>query len=470
MSLTLRLTLLFTAVSTVVILTLGYLIGLAVEEHFVEQDIEILNGKLALTRNALEKVRTTDDLAQLPQVLDDALFGHAGLAIAVIAPDGQTLFATRDVDFPHALLAKPVSASGSSPTVWTSAQNKPFRGVAVHMPTGIDASPPAIVAVATDISHHEHFMASFRSTLWSFFALATLLTGLLGWWAVRRGLSPLQAMKRKVEGITAQRLDARLAVDAVPLELADLAQTLNTMLERLGDSFQRLSDFASDLAHEFRTPVSNLLMQSQVTLAQSRTDEEYREILASNIEEFERLSRMIADMLFIAKADQGQIVPTRELLDLGSLIGNLVEAHRPFAEDQGVTVTCTGDGQLHGDSLMIRRAVSNLLSNAIRHSPPGGQVAVTIRATDRGGACIEVANTGDTIPAEHLPRLFDRFYRADPSRTGDGAHTGLGLAIVKSIAEAHGGQVSVLSQDGVTCFSVTLANPPKLGRRVIPDD
>lgn len=455
-SITLRLTALFAVTSTVVLLILGALIGAAVEEHFVEQDMAVLNGKLELTRHALEKLHSAEDLAQIPQQLDESLIGHQGLAIVVIAPDGQTLFATSDADFPHALLGKPMNTGISEPLVWRSAQNKPFRGVAIKMFTGIKEAPPAIVAVATDITHHEHFMASFRTTLWSFVVLAALLTGILGWLAVRRGLLPLQAMKRKAEGITAQHLDARLAVDTVPVELAELAQTLNTMLARLEDSFRRLSDFSSDLAHEFRTPVSNLLMQTQVTLSRPRTAEDYREVLASNVEEFERLSRMIADMLFIAKADQGQITPSSERLDLAPLIDDLLEAHRLVAEDKDVTVSCAGSACLHGDSLMIRRAISNLLANAIRHTLPGGQVSVLLREPQPGEVLIDVSNTGETIPAEHLSRLFDRFYRADPSRTGEGAHSGLGLAIVQSIAEAHGGRVSVVSQGGVTCFSMTL--------------
>jgi len=272
---------------------------------------------------------------------------------------------------------------------------------------------------------------------------------------VRRGLSPLRAMKQKAESVTAQRLDARLAVDAVPVELADLAQTLNAMLSRLEESFRQLSDFSSDLAHEFRSPVSNMLTQTQVTLSRPRSVEEYRDVLASNIEEYERLSHMIADMLFIAQADEGQLVPSRQRLELAPMMANLIEFHNLVAEEKGVRLTLSGDGVISGDPLMIRRAVANLLSNAIRHASTDGQVSVVIRPQERMVA-IEVGNTGESIAAEHLPRLFDRFYRVDTSRTGEGKQTGLGLAIVKSIVEAHGGHVSATSADGVTCFCIEL--------------
>ena len=451
-SITLRLTVLFATVSTAVLLALGYLIGSTVEAHFVEQDVEVLSGKLDLTRHALAKVRFAAELVHIPQQLDDSLIGHQGLAVVVVAPDGELLFATSGADFPEALLKRPVGEAAGHPYVWRTARNAPMRGISARVTTGIDGAPPVVVGVATDISHHEHYMDGFRVTLWSFVAIAALLTGILGWLAARRGLAPLNAMKQKAESITAQRLNARLEVDAVPVELADLAETLNAMLARLEDSFRRLSDFSSDLAHEFRTPISNLMTQTQVTLSRPRSAAEYSEVLASNIEEYERLSRMIADMLFIAKADEGRIVPSQEQLNLGALMADLVEFHRLVAEEKGVVLTHEGDGALRGDPLMIRRAVGNLLSNAIRHTPPGGRVTASILHEDSGSVVIAIANTGETVPAEHLPRLFDRFYRVDPSRTGEGSQSGLGLAIVKSIVEAHGGRVSVGSADGVTSF------------------
>ncbi|WP_246167719.1 heavy metal sensor histidine kinase [Propionivibrio limicola] len=441
-----RLTALFAAASTAVLLALGYLIGTAVEQHFEEQDLAVLNGKLQLARQALAKVTSQADLDAIPQHLDDALIGHSGLAVVVKAPNGETLFATSGAEFPEALLVRQVHGNGRHPYVWRTARSTPLRGISAPVPTGIPDALPAIVGVATDISHHEQFMDGFRRTLWSFVVLAALLTGVLGWLAVRRGLAPLQAMRQKASGITAQRLDARLDAEAVPAELADLAQTLNAMLARLEASFRRLSDFSSDLAHEFRTPISNLLTQTQVTLSRSRSPEEYREVLASNVEEYERLSRMVADMLFLAKADEGQLIPSREKLDLAPLIDNLVEFYRIAAEEKGVTVSCSGKGEIEGDSLMIRRAISNLLSNAIRHTPSGGQVSVIIKNATASGVSIDVINSGETIPAEHLPRLFDRFYRADSARGGDGMRSGLGLAIAKSIMEAHGGKIVITSE------------------------
>jgi len=163
---------------------------------------------------------------------------------------------------------------------------------------------------------------------------------------------------------------------------------------------------------------------------------------------------MVADMLFIAKADEGQIVLSRETMALAQVAEELVEFHHLVAEEQAVSLTSSGQGEITGDPLMIRRAISNLLSNALRHTPSGGQVSLVIESGDDNGSDVRivVSNTGETIPAKHLPRLFDRFYRADPSRHREGSSSGLGLAIVKSIVLAHGGDVSIVSEGGTTSF------------------
>lgn len=262
----------------------------------------------------------------------------------------------------------------------------------------------------------------------------------------------MQALRQQAEGITANRLDTRLPAESVPVELADLAHTLNAMLARLEESFHRLSDFSSDLAHELRTPVSNLLTQTHVALSKSRSAEEYREVLASNSEEFERLSRMIADMLFLAKADNLLIVPSREQVDLQAEVESLLEFYDVLAEEKNIRISCHGQALLEGDRLMLRRAIGNVLSNAIRHTPDGGYIHIELEQVADKSVSLSIENSGETIPAEHLPRLFDRFYRADPSRHREGEGAGLGLAITRSIMRAHGGEVSVASAQGATVF------------------
>jgi len=457
-SITFRLTLLFAAVSTAVLLALGLLIGHTVEQHFVEQDMEVMAGKLHLVAHLLEKVRTPVDLDSLPAQLDDSLVGHHGLAMLVRGPDEKTLFATADAGFPPALLERGAIRNPPRTQVWQ--QNgplgtQPLRGIAALLPTGMTDQPPLVVAVAVDITHHEHFMASFKRTLWLFVAIAAALAGILGWIAVRRGLAPLQTIRSGAAGITASRLDYRLAVDSAPVELGELAETLNDMLGRLEESFQRLKDFSTDLAHELRTPISNLMTETQVALTKARTADEYREVLASNAEEYERLARMIGDMLFLAQADNGLIVPNREPVDLAAQVRELFDFFDALAEEKGLHLSLTGSGTVSGDKLMLRRALANLLSNAIRHTPEGGSIHVRIETTD-DGTTLAIENTGDPIPPEHLNRLFDRFYRADPSRHRTGEGAGLGLAITRSIIRAHGGDIIVRSGIDSVCFEIQM--------------
>ncbi|NBP36717.1 MAG: HAMP domain-containing protein, partial [Betaproteobacteria bacterium] len=313
---------------------------------------------------------------------------------------------------------------------------------------------PLVITLAMDTIHHRHFLDDLLRTFAVYALAAILASGLLGWAAVYYGLAPLRAIKAHAAAVTAQRLQACMPVQAVPAEMADLAQTLNQMLERLQDDFRRLSEFASDLAHELRTPISNMLTQTQVTLATPRENAAYRDILASNAEELQRLARMVADMLFLAKTERGVDLPHKERFMAADEARALLDFYEAVADDKDIRLTVQGNGSIEGDRLMFRRALSNLLSNALRHAPAGGHVRIMV-AERPAGTEVSVENTGEDIDPQVLPRLFDRFYRADPARahpTSDGA--GLGLAITKAIVEAHGGRASVKSAQGVTCFSL----------------
>ncbi|MBI5861730.1 MAG: heavy metal sensor histidine kinase [Rhodocyclales bacterium] len=454
-SITFRLTLLFASLSTAVLLSLGLLIGALVERHFEELDMNMLVGELELLRHPLEKVHSDAELEALPEQLDDMLAGHRGLAVIVLKPDGQVLYSTEGVQFPPELRTG-AGENSLHPMLWTDSGQRRYRGISTSTPTGIAGAAPAVVAVSTDLTQHEHFMQSFKTTLWTVVGLAALLSGFLGWMVARRGLAPLRAINCSVADITANHLDQRLPAVLFPAELAEVAQALNAMLARLEESFRRLSEFSADLAHELRTPVSNLLTQTQVTLSKTRTIKEYQNVLGSNVEEFERLSRMIADMLFLAKADNDLIIPHCEKVDLAAEVSSLFEFYEALLEEKSVSLTFSGGGTVFGDRLMLRRAIGNLLSNAIRHTPNNGRITVHAEAGGTSGIVLTVANTGETIAPEHLPRLFDRFYRMDASRQHSGEGAGLGLAITRSIAHAHGGEVRVRSESGVTTFGIRL--------------
>jgi two-component system heavy metal sensor histidine kinase CusS len=323
-------------------------------------------------------------------------------------------------------------------------------------------SSKILVTVAVLTDEHHKFMVVLYRHLWLAVTVGILATGLLGWLAARRGLAPIRQMARVAQQVTASSLDNRLAVEQLPVELHELADNFNQMLSRLGDAFRRLSEFSSDLAHELRTPIANLITHTHVALSRTRSADDYREVLYSNSEEFDRLARMITDMLFLAKADHGLIVPRNEAVNLETEVGDLFEFYDALAEDQGVSLQREGEGLVTGDRLMLRRALSNMLSNAINHTPRGGVVNVRIETTRTGETHLSVENPGEGIPSEHLPHIFERFYRVDSSRKRSTEGAGLGLAITKSIMAAHRGTVSAESQAGRTRFEITFPSQDRL--------
>lgn len=458
-SITLRLALLFGSASTLVLIGVGFIIGALVELHFEKLDQHELAGKLELTRHLLGKAQHRNALDNAIRQLDEALIGHHDLYVKIVRQEGETLYATHGGALSPDLLAQPVN--DSRPFIWQQG-GQAFRVLLAHASTSEPVNPPAklTVVVALDIGHHQSFMASFKYTLWSAVLIGILTTTLLGWLAARRGLAPVRAMVDAVQGVSASKLSGRLPLDDIPTELLEMAQSFNAMLARLEDSFERLGNFSSDLAHELRTPVSNLMTETQVALAKPRSAEDYREILYSNMEEYERLARMIADMLFIAKADNGLIIPRRESVDAATEIDALIEFYQPLADEKNIRLNRLGQAALSGEKLMLRRAIGNLLSNALRHTPAGGKITLRVENLD-AGTRISVENSGSEIPAEHLPRLFDRFYQIDASRQRHSDGAGLGLAIVKSIVETHRGTITVNSRDGCTSFVMLFPDLPK---------
>ena len=453
-SITRRLTLLFAISSSAVLLALGLVIASSVEKHFEMQDMEVLTGKMELARHTLEQMKSQDDLTRVTQLLDNSLVGHHGLEVIVFSLNHEVMFTTPNAHFPIDLVAASAARKPLRPVTWTQ-DRQTYRGIAVELQTGINERSRVIAAVAIDIAHHQAFMRSFLQTLWLFGAGAAALSGVLGWAVARRGLAPLRAMREQTQGVTAHHLSYRLPVESAPVELAQLAQSLNEMLARLEEAFLRLSDFSSDIAHELRTPVSNLMTQTQVALSRARSADEYRSVLESNAEEYEHMARMISDMLLLAKAENGLVVPSRETVHLATEVQALFDYYDAVAEEKRLHLSLEGDGTVSADKLMLRRALGNLLSNAVRHSTSDTTVHVRISA-NLDTVSIGMENTGDGIAPDYLERIFDRFFRVDPSRLRSSEGTGLGLAITKSIVVAHGGTISAASTGAVSTFTIKL--------------
>jgi two-component system heavy metal sensor histidine kinase CusS len=447
-SVTLRLSLAFALLATVVFSALGIYLSRSTDAHMAELDAHELLGKLALARHVGSHEPTPTAVAAR---LGDALIGEHGVLVAV---DGEKGAIFNWPDSPLAgQLAAAAGAVGETPSRLTLA-GRDYRVVAGSLQTAWGET--ARIVVGRDIRHHTDFLDQLQRDFWLALLAAALLTVVVGILIARHGIRPVRAIAQTAGRISAGQLAERIPEANVPPELAELVTSFNAMLGRLEESFQRLSDFSADLAHELRTPIHTLRMQTEVSLAKPRSDDEYRDLLASNLEEYERLSRMIADMLFLAKAEHGLIVPQHEaipLLDLGRQLfdyyGILAESQQLVLEGDELTV--------RGDRLMLQRAIGNLLLNAIQHTPAEGRVALSVRQRD-GAAVITVSNTGPAIPAAALRTIFERFIRADPSGEG----SGLGLAIARSIVVAHGGSIAASSSGQLTEFAVSLplTGPP----------
>lgn len=450
-SLTTRLTLCYALIAAALLLGMAWMIAAMVNHHFEELDKDTLQDKLSLVEGIVKRAQTAGAIA--PR-LNDALQNHPGLFVRVgRANSAEVAYQSADFLFPAQILDATARLRGDELVSWKTSTQE-YRALSRQVQLNDPAQTTWLIAAAVDTHHHDHFMASLKRSLLSYAVVASLLSAVASWWAARTGLKPLRAMKSRAQAVNASKLDERMPADSVPIEMADLAESLNDMLQRLQNDFMRLSEFSSDLAHELRTPISNLLTQTQVVLAQQRSVADYQDTLASNAEELQRLARMVSDMLLLAKAEHGLLLPTTEEIVLQREVLALMDFYDALAEEKSVILSCSGEGTVLGDRLMLRRAISNLLSNALKYTAAKGTVAITIESTATR-VCLKVSNTGATIAAEHLPRLFDRFYRADKARThaqSDGA--GLGLAITRAIVEAHGGTSNVKSSDGITVFSL----------------
>lgn len=457
-SLALRLTAFLGIATTLVFLVFGWIIQVSIERHFAEEDADELRVVAQAIQRAIPEIPSGLGAGPLERELASAVAGHHGVYYAVANASGRQLFATPGPDL--AAIAGSVAPApyidAGSLHVWRE-DGKTFRGAVVRR-TAVAAGSagPFTLVVATSMDSRLRFLARFRSVLWMATLVASVISIFAAWLAVHQGHAPLRSISRTIRGVTSDQLHVRLAPEQVPIELAELVSSFNDMLERIEEGFRRLSNFSADIAHELRTPVTNLTTQAQVALSAARSETEYREILYSSLEEYERMAAMIGDMLFLAQSDHGQLELENSETDLAAEVRNLFDYFEAWAEEREVTLILEGDAPVvRGDRAMLRRALSNLLSNAIRYAPAGTSVTVTLTADGRSTG-IRVPNAGDAIPPEHLPRLFDRFYRVDPSRQRKGDGAGLGLAIVKSIVDAHGGHVSAISAHGTTSFQILL--------------
>jgi heavy metal sensor kinase len=301
-------------------------------------------------------------------------------------------------------------------------------------------------------------LAVFRRVTLLALPLLILLAGFGGYWLAGHNLAPLGWMAEQAHSITHSNLNTRLKIGRAADELAVLAASFNALLSRLDLSFESMRRFVADASHELRTPLSIIRGEADVSLSHERTAAEYRESLAIILDESRRLSRLVDDLLDLARADAGRVKLRCEEFYLNDLLAECCRSAQSLASARGIALECrpAGDAAFRGDEELLRRLVMNLLDNAIRYTPPGGKVWASLEAED-SRFHIRIADTGVGISPEAAAHIFERFYRADTARSRQDGGFGLGLAIVKWIAESHRGEVAVATAPGAgSTFTVGL--------------
>ena len=398
---------------------------------------ELLELKSHVVRGELANSSTTADAQSLRHRLEGFLAGHEAMSLSVRTSSGALLFGT--------------SASATS-----DAGPRSYRSMVWGDRWPAGSGDGVTVEMGIDLGEDDALLTRIGVIVFAASLIGAMLTSLTGYGLVRRGLRPIRALTEQLDAVSPQRLDARLQGAGQPLELRPLIEHFNALLSRVEAAHRRLEGFNADVAHELRTPLTALIGTSELALRSLRSRVELQEVIADNLEDLRRLSAIVDDMLFLSRADRGDAARRSHTASLRADLTEIAEYHAADLEERGLTMAVEGDASGDFDVSLLRRVLSNLLSNASRHAEAGTVVRVRVEAR-AGRVRLSVSNRGPAIDRSEHRRLFDRFYRADPSRDrASSQHHGLGLAIVAAIAGMHGGEAFALSADGINTFGVDL--------------
>lgn len=397
-----------------------------------DQQDALLAQQRTLLDHLFREARTGNDETLLRHKIDDALVAQELLTVEVVRDDGSVFY--RRVRPSPARSARVVRSELPAPN-----SNRPDWTLRIVLSTDTDQAALRLLA----------------ASLIAATAVGTLLISLGGSVLVRRGLRPIDALVQQIQALSAHTLARRVDGSAQPAELRDLVDQFNALLIRLQQAYRQLESFNADVAHELATPLTTLIGGTELALRRPRSTDELRNVMISNLEELNRLSGIVRDMLFLAHADHGASVRSETLVALAPLAHKVVERHQAEAARRCLSMEVRGEASAGVDAGLIDRALSNLLSNALRYATPESKVQVTISSDERD-AFVAVENDGIPVRADRLERFFERFYRGDAARSNAVAHHGLGLSIVDAISRMHGGMPFAHSAAGRTVVGVSL--------------
>lgn len=430
----------------------------------------LLTGQLRTQRQALLQDRldaitsllktSSHGLTELKERVENEWPLRGGERVFVEIQDGGGALVTQSPDLSNSLVKTLHDMVGGERIIRDHKSQLRYLATMVQAENSLGLKGPIRIRIAIGEEQTSDFLASLREILFAVFLFNVFVSLLVGWQLVRREMQPLARIAAQIERIDSQNLHQRILIDPLPAELRSLAQSFNHSLDRLEEAFDRLSRFSSDLAHELKSPIANMMGSIEVALSRPRSADEYRDNLESNLEECARISRIADGLLFLARAENSQRALNVSTFDLKSEIKSILEFFEPSAAEKSIDLSFS----LHSDSelkisaekTLFQQMLGNLVNNAISYTSEGGKVEVGFRK-DQRATILFVRDNGVGISQKDIPFIFDRFYRVDPSRNVRSGGNGLGLAIVKSIAHLHNGEVIVESEPGKgSCFSIRL--------------
>lgn len=440
-----RLALMFAVAAAVIFALMGALLFSVLDRELDHYQREQMQGRLTDVRYMLEHGRSPDLAAHAVAKMED---------MEQTDPNTRFWLWSEDTSFRHGNDAERIAqlATGSK---LVPAPRSDYTLLGTNIPP--NGNKPAMqLVIGTHAGGIARTLRSFRDALVAAVVLSALLVAALGYWIAVVGLKPVKQLSHEAERIGRNRDSERLGLPALPAELLNLAASFNAALDRLNTAYQQLETFNADVAHELRTPVANMIGQTQVVLSRDRSAAELREVLQSNLEELERLRGIVADMLFLARAEQGERAHDLVKTSLAGEMGKIISFFEMVLDDAQMSVHLSGDALVNVQTSLLRRALSNLLQNAIQHSSGGQQIRVQIDRVEAGVVELAISNDSEPIAQEQIEHLFDRFYRVDGARRNSGESHGLGLAIVKAIAHMHGGDASAQQLGGTMTLRLRL--------------
>lgn len=416
------------------------------DKQFLEDKIDVVSYFLA--QPEYDQYALKHEILNVPFVLSNSIYSYY---VRVINHKNQTIFETpgmkktlSEADFfsPTQLHLK---NNTKYSTWWFSPHGDKYLLMQSKMILDKKNNEVWLIQAALDVSYQHASLEQYRKNAIAVLLLGELFALIIGYLIANRSLSRLYSLIKVTKKISASSLHQRISTSAWPKELHELGLAYNQMLFRIEKSFSQLTQFADDLAHELRTPINNLMGQTEIALSDPAMQAEHKQVHESNLEELQRISQIIENILFLARAENPKLELKKVKLEVHDEIAVIAEFYAAIVEDKNIQLSIDGCASLMANQVMFRRMISNIFSNALKYTLAGGSICFYIKEINDQVEII-IRDSGVGIGQEHLPYIFDRFYRIDSARSAYAGNVGLGLSIVKSIVQLHRGSISVTSK------------------------